>query len=135
MKAQSWNQTHGDQASTGKRSWQDPNWPRDRPRRGGKGKSQGRGSGRRGKGSKAKLRQQARHAQPRTQKQREFKERKQDRTAEKLTTALQNINERRGSSGSCDRSNAAHEGAGGSGPGPAELPPSPKARGAAGLFQ
>ena len=51
-KAQGWNQTHGDQASTGKRSWQDPSWPRDRPHGGGKGKNQGRGSGRRGKGSK-----------------------------------------------------------------------------------
>ena len=103
-------------------SWQDPSWSQDGPHGGGKGKSQGRGCGRRGKGSKARLRQEARHAQPRTEKQRHFKERRAGRAAERLTTALQNINEHRGGSGSCDRSREAHDGASGPNPEPAELP-------------
>ena len=122
-KAQGWNQAHGDWADAGKHSWQDPSWSQDGPRGGGKGKSQGRGCGRRGKGSKARNRQEARHAQPRTEKQRHFKERRVGRAAERLTTAPQNINEHRVGSGSSDCSREAHDGASGPNPEPAELPP------------
>ena len=134
-KAKGWYQTHGDQAGASRPRWQDQSWLRDRLHGGGKGKSQNKGGGRRGKGSKARLRQQARNAQPRTEKQREYKGRRDDRTAQRLTTAIQNINEHREGSGSCDRSSAAHEGAGGSGSGPAKQPPSPRTHGAAGWFQ
>ena len=68
-------------------------------------------------------------------RQRQYKGRKEDRTTQKLTTAIRNINERQGGSGSCDRSGAAHEGAGGSSSGPAKLPPSPKTHRAAEWFQ
>ena len=112
VKAKGWHQTHDDQAGASRPRYQDQSWFRDRPNGGGKGKNQNKGGGRRGKGSKIRLRQQARDAQPRTEKQRQYKGRREDRTAQRLTTATQNINERRGGSGICDRSGAAHEGAG-----------------------
>ena len=118
-------QTLGYQAGASMPRWQDQSWPRDRPHGSGKSKSQSKGGGRRGKGSKVRLRQQARNAQPRTEKQREYKGRGKDRTAQRLTTAIQNIEERRGGGGSCDLSTAAHEGAGGSGSGPAKQPRRP----------
>ena len=75
--------------------WQGKNWLRSSFHPGGEGKSQSKGGGRRGKGSKARLRQQARHAQPQTEKQQQYRGRRDDRAVQRLSTSLRNIEERR----------------------------------------